>query len=549
VLWWGERLCGLSVPLHSTNLQSLCLLARDGEGAVQDVAGGWSVAAFGGREAEPLWRPSLPAGPERGAWTGASIDFNWLLLHCGKDLRFKRPNSTTKNNEHIFTANLRCGMKLLGQGVEAAVAAQNDMFGRDAFAAGLLRLTSQSQDPLVIALDEKWGTGKTVFARRLVGQAEAQNHTVVYFDAFRRDYSSDVFIALSAALLEKLPKTNKTKTMKESAKTVVKTVGRLALKGLVRAGTAGAVNASDLNDAFADTADDIGDLAEAELDKLIDERLSGAKKEEEAFAKFRKSLMELTEAQAGIESASKPILFIIDELDRCRPDYALDVLETIKHFFSVPKVHFLLVCDFDQLVASVKARYGLESEGEIYLEKFVDARVTFPVQDKDAQFNSISKFIQGSIDGMPDDGEGGQQWTGLSNFISRIGHRLDYSLRRIERIITQFALCMNFTKPNQFRLGAVIYVLCDLKISNRSLFQKAKNGTLKYKDLREFYRFDEERDNWYISWLQYYYDDEINREEQEWQELRRSLYKYHLSGHQETALYLANQVVDRLSIN
>jgi hypothetical protein len=440
-------------------------------------------------------------------------------------------------------------MKLLGQGLEAAVAAQDDMFGRDAFAAGLLSLFSNSQDPLVVALDEKWGTGKTVFARRLAKKAEKEGHAVVYFDAFKRDYNPDVFIALTAELLAKIPNEKQEKSFKENAKAIGKIVARTLFKGAIRAATAGAVKASDLDEATTETANEIGDIAEAEFDRIIDERLGSVKKEEEAFSRFKESLIALAEGNSGTDEQPKPIILIIDELDRCRPDYALDVLETIKHFFSVPKVHFLLVCDFGQLVASVKARYGLESEGEIYLEKFVDARVTFPVQDKDARFNSISKFIEGSIYGMPDDGEGGQQWTGLSNFISGIGHRLDYSLRRIERIITQFALCMNFTKPNEFRLGAVICVLCDLKISNRSLFQQAKNGTLKYKDLREFYRFDEERDKWYISWLQYYYDDEINREEQVWQDFRRSLYRYSLSGHQETALYLANQVVDRISIN
>jgi KAP family P-loop domain len=436
-------------------------------------------------------------------------------------------------------------MKLLGQGVEAAVAAQTDMFGRDAFAAGLLRLFSQSKDPLVVALDEKWGTGKTVFARRLITQAEESQHTVVYFDAFKRDYAPDVFIALSAALLEKLPKTKQTKSMRESAKAVVKTVGRLAFKGVIRAATAGAVSASDLDETVADVANDIG-----ELDRLIDDRLGSAKKEEEAFAKFRKSLAALIQVPAAadsVHSEPKQIVFIIDELDRCRPDYALDVLETIKHFFSVAGVHFLLVCDFGQLVAAVKSRYGLATESETYLEKFIDVRVSFPTQRKSEHQNSVASFFRNLLKDKPDDGENGALWKTMSEFITKFSVRRGYSLRRIEKIVTQFALCMAFTDSKQFRHKVIVVVLCDLKISNRHLFYKSKNGTLTFKELENYYDFNEKEDSGIIRWLRYFYDAGINRNEEEWHSFASSLWKGNLDDDKDKAVYLANDVVDRIS--
>lgn len=439
-------------------------------------------------------------------------------------------------------------MKLLGQGVDAAVAAQTDIFGRDAFAGGLLSLFSNSQDPLVVALDEKWGAGKTVFARRLAKKAEGDGHIVVYFDAFKRDYDPDVFIALTADLLAKIPKVKQQKSLKENAKNVGKIFGRVLVKGTVRAITAGAVKASDLDEAVSETASDIGDVAEAELDKIIDERLSSAKKEEEAFSKFRESLIALAGGAAGSEEKQKPIIFIVDELDRCRPDYALDVLETIKHFFSVSGVHFLLVCDFGQLVASVKARYGLAIESEIYLEKFIDARVSFPIQEQSERRNSIAAFVQSSMRGMPDDGEKGSHWQGMADFITSIAPHKNYSLRRIEKILTQFSLCMAFTRPNQLRLGAVVFVLCDLKISNRELFQKSKNGTLTFMELDQFYAFDKEKHSWYVRWLRYCFDNTIDLNNEEWKSLSNSLWTYSVGSPRETALYLANQVVDQVLV-
>lgn len=335
--------------------------------------------------------------------------------------------------------------------------------------------------------------------------------------------------------------------MRDSAKTIAKTVGRLAFKGVIRAATAGAVSASDLDDAVADVANDIGDLAEAELDKLIDDRLGSAKKEEEAFAKFRKSLAALTEVPAAAESESKQIIFIVDELDRCRPDYALDVLETIKHFFSVGGVHFLLVCDFSQLAAAVKARYGLAIESETYLEKFIDVRVSFPVQHKSERQNSVTAFVRNLVKDKPEDGENGALWRTMSDFITNFSLRRGYSLRRIEKIVTQFALCMAFTGSKQFRHNVIIVVLCDLKISNRHLFQKSKNGTLTFKELEQYYEFDEKKDLGIVRWLRYFYDSSIDRNEEEWNSLASSLWNWNLDDPEDTAIYLANDVVDRIS--
>lgn len=73
-----------------------------------------------------------------------------------------------------------------------------------------------------------------------------------------------------------------------------------------------------------------------------------------------------------------PIVIVIDELDRCRPDYALAVLEVIKHFFAVPKVHFILGINGEALESSVRARYGVDVDAESYLRKFINASFSLP---------------------------------------------------------------------------------------------------------------------------------------------------------------------------
>ena len=73
------------------------------------------------------------------------------------------------------------------------------------------------------------------------------------------------------------------------------------------------------------------------------------------------------------------MVFIIDELDRCRPDFAIRLIERIKHFFDIPKIVFFLVMDKTQLSKVVCHNYGYdEIVGEEYLDKFIDFWVSLP---------------------------------------------------------------------------------------------------------------------------------------------------------------------------
>jgi hypothetical protein len=112
---------------------------------------------------------------------------------------------------------------------------------------------------------------------------------------------------------------------------------------------------------------------------------------------FRKSLIDLTKAvqvetldahEDESEDATEKIdptepehrklVIVVDELDRCRPDYALSLLEIIKHFFDVPHVHFVLGVNMSELENSVKARYGAGINAGLYLQKFVKVTMGLP---------------------------------------------------------------------------------------------------------------------------------------------------------------------------
>ena len=65
-----------------------------------------------------------------------------------------------------------------------------------------------------------------------------------------------------------------------------------------------------------------------------------------------------------------PLFILIDELDRCRPNYAIELLENIKHIFDIPGIVFIVATDSKQLSHSINAVYGSKFASEKYLKRF-----------------------------------------------------------------------------------------------------------------------------------------------------------------------------------
>jgi hypothetical protein len=93
---------------------------------------------------------------------------------------------------------------------------------------------------------------------------------------------------------------------------------------------------------------------------------------------FQKALSEFVDTIEG----DKPIIFLVDELDRCRPDYAVSLLEQIKHLFSVPKIVFVLAIDKEQLGHAIRGVYGSDRlNADEYLRRFIDLEYKIPRPD------------------------------------------------------------------------------------------------------------------------------------------------------------------------
>lgn len=261
-------------------------------------------------------------------------------------------------------------IKLYKDGFDATERGVVDL-GRKEDGKKLSDLVEKITEPMVIAVDAPWGAGKSVFLKCWVGAHTKENEgtaTTVYFDAFASDYMDDPLIALIAAVTHRFEKENANLTISDrtlsalnSVKKYAPALGRGLLKFGINIATARALREIEnqeqslLDDAIKSGADVITPAT----DKFWERELG----QKQIMENFRHSLTEL--------AADQKLVIVVDELDRCRPDYALNLLEVIKHFFNVENVHFILGVNLTELENSVRARYGAGVNAGLYLQKFV----------------------------------------------------------------------------------------------------------------------------------------------------------------------------------
>ena len=104
------------------------------------------------------------------------------------------------------------------------------------------------------------------------------------------------------------------------------------------------------------------------------EKLNDKLQENDIYNEYKQFKTELDNLKDFLKNwtkeLDKPAVIIIDELDRCRPDYAVKTLEILKHFFDIPGLVFVLAIDEKQLQNSVKTLFGTENfDG--YKRKFI----------------------------------------------------------------------------------------------------------------------------------------------------------------------------------
>ncbi|GLS00573.1 hypothetical protein GCM10007859_05800 [Brevundimonas denitrificans] len=117
------------------------------------------------------------------------------------------------------------------------------------------------------------------------------------------------------------------------------------------------------------------------LTKFIDRKIADYKARIDSAAQFQNRLKSILSNLESRSEATLPLFVLIDELDRCRPTYAIEMLEQVKHLFDIDNTIFLIATDGDQLSHSIKAVYGEGFDGSGYLLRFFHRHYRFERRD------------------------------------------------------------------------------------------------------------------------------------------------------------------------
>lgn len=253
-----------------------------------------------------------------------------------------------------------------------------NVWGDDAFqtlekyATFLTNALTANTKNFVLNVNGAWGTGKSFFVQRWAAELK-KNYPVVEYNAWENDSEDDPLSSLLAVCAESLKKHfTEDQTLINGIK---KKGGRIALRlgGIAaKAGLRkilGDDGVKDVCDLFSsDTESDLIDLGGMLVEEQIKKQL-----ERKSFVNELEALV----AKLG-ESDNLPIFIFIDELDRCRPTFAIELLERVKHLFHVDGIKFIISTDTEQLAHSIRAVYGHEFGADTYLHRFFDQTFKLP---------------------------------------------------------------------------------------------------------------------------------------------------------------------------
>ncbi len=212
----------------------------------------------------------------------------------------------------------------------------------------------------IILLDGQWGSGKTAFVKMAAAHLRTQGVRVADFNAWKQGYTETPLADLVAVISRQIDK-SKMYAVKKAAGNALLHISKMASRGIVDV------------DAMKNPKPEIIDQWE---------------ETEKAVGEFK------TQLQLAASSDNGPLVVIIDELDRCRPDYALKVLETVRHLFDVPGVVVVLAANLEELCHTVQSIYGPNFTADRYLRRFADQYVLLTKPDE----QNLSEFLEHTLE-------------------------------------------------------------------------------------------------------------------------------------------------------
>lgn len=346
---------------------------------------------------------------------------------------------------------------------------QNDKLNRLNTAESLTILIENIKIPFVLGIHSECGTGKTTFIKMWRQYLINKKVPSVYYNAWENDFNDSALITLLGEIekgINELSTTSSRKRKITAKFEVAKNIGAgLVKKGIpvaVKVLTSGAVDLEKgLEDAVSDVLSDYSK-------QLIDEY----EKSKKSISSFRNKLNDFVKevSKGNTIFKNKPFVIFIDELDRCRPDFALQILEKSKHFFNITGIIFIYSYEKEHLSNSLRTIYGSALDVDGYLRRFFDLTYKLPSLDETTlceylfEKYGINSFFSTRVY------NGNIDRDSLLNTIKSLFKIFGFSVRTQEQIFTQLTLSLLTTSKSSKLFPIPLVTLICLKNQNPKLY-------------------------------------------------------------------------------
>lgn len=353
--------------------------------------------------------------------------------------------------------------------------------GREKYAKILTSIVENYSDGFVLALNNKWGEGKTEFIRmwKVYLEMEKRGFHTIYFNAWEHDFNHEPLTALLSELKDL--KINDKKRFSSLIKHGAK-LSKALIPTLVSALLEKHLDSKTIKEAIRELTDEAAEIFEEEVNEYANKKkgLEGFKEDLEAYVQ---------------ELDVKPLVFFIDELDRCNPKYAVEFLEIIKHFFSVPGIVFVLSVDKGNLINSIRGYFGSqELDGNEYLRRFIDVEYSLPIPKIEDYIpfmfrkTGMGEFIYN--ENRRFDNNFRNEEDCFKNLAISLFSNKDVNLRQIEKILVHTNLVLKTFQIRVHTFPNALFTLIAIRFLDFEFYTRIKNNELTPQQLLdEIYDF------------------------------------------------------------
>lgn len=350
---------------------------------------------------------------------------------------------------------------------------KNCRLGRKIYADTLTKIVDSYKDGFVLAINSEWGTGKTTFVKMWQHQLKLQQYHTIYFNAWENDFETNPLVAIIAEF-KALTKTNTDTYKSLIAKGAV--ITKHILPDLIKAFAKQYID--------VDAITDILDNATKSATEIFEEEVKEYTKKKDGIKEFKISLKKFVEESAD----GKPVIFIIDELDRCRPNYAVELLEQIKHLFAVPGIVFVLSIDKIQLGHAVRGVYGSDLiNADEYLRRFIDLEFSIPLPNTKDFCNYLFEYFEFSLFFNSEERKKYDEFKvekkNILDISATLFEKSNISLRQQEKVFAHARMALLFFNNNNYLFPELFLILVFFKNFKIEFYNKIKLKSFTIEEL------------------------------------------------------------------